>query len=195
MGNNLERIAQTWTPPTIEEINRCIKKDDSIPQLDPNKLNTEFILGASRSLLQTVTSGDASLFLRYVKRGTLREGFDLSLEENPGDELQIVQLKGGKPAGLRIDQGLNVARFMAEQTRKIADHPDSSVRFITMPHTLELLRNKTAISNYNEHGETRDVARYKAFADYLGMSWSESESKYIKEVFREPQTPVVVFQV
>lgn len=195
MGNNLERIAQAWTPPTVEEIERCVVKSHTVSKLDPEKLSVEFLLDGARSGLIIDTVGDASLFLRYWKRNALREGFDLSVQDSSPDEIEILQLKGGKPAGLRIDQGLNVAKFMAEQTLRIAEHPDSSIRFITMGDPIQLLHNKTSIPTYNDYGKTRDVARYEAFANYLGMKWSEEEKRYVREIFREPQTPVVLFQV
>lgn len=164
-----ERIKQNFTPPTDSDFQRYERPDTKIIPIKTDRLDLSFLIGEERAALLTSTTGYASLVLRYKGR----EGAVSSIT-TPKEEIQIVQLQGAAQEGYRVNTSLDWTALMADQILAIAQDPRNEVRRLTMPFIGAILGAIDA--------EESALKRYGDLATRIGMSESESERAWIRDI-------------
>jgi hypothetical protein len=180
VSTRLEHIAANWQNPGAEGFSAYVRplRGDGHKDIDPAKLEMQFLLGDDRSTLKLLSTGNASLLLLYRKR----KGLISSIAE-VGDDLEILQFQGDKQEGYRVTQGLYLSRLIADQVRTIAYDPDANFSRITMPDPIILTENMSSVASpFSIMRIPQAIEKYQAIISRLGMEYSDEEKKYIVEI-------------
>lgn len=181
MAERLSQAIMSWRQPQSADFTPYLRSPEERnfhPEIDPDQLCLELVWGEGRDQLKLLTAGEASLLLRYRKRN----GYISSVQE-AGEDLEILQFQGAKQEGYRLVQGVNVAKLMADYLKSLAINSDVPFQRIIMAHPIELTGNMSSIASHNAVLRIPEtVSRYNTLISYLGMQYSETEQKFIREI-------------
>lgn len=144
---------------------------DSEPQLKVNELGIGLYVADERRELQTATTGDASVLLRY-------KNHDVSVIswQGSGEDLEVMQLQGARsPKSYRGTKGVGWERLFGDETWAVAEIPEAEIARVTMQHPLDIP---------GVEGQATELAirRYILFAAYLSLVWSNQERMFVRDV-------------
>jgi len=165
-----ESLKHLYRPPSTEGYKSYLLTTGNLPPVDITRLETQLLVGAERGkTIKTPITGDATLVLIYKRKEGFVASFGLTEED-----LEILQLQGAKAEGYRVNRGLMVVDFFADQIKQLTSHPESGLKRITMPPLF-------IIQGLVDATETA-MSRYDELALRLGMKFSNGEKKFIKDV-------------
>jgi hypothetical protein len=142
------------------------------PPLDLYQLDSRLLHGSARSSIKTPVNGNLSIVLYYKEKESLVASFETSAT----DDLRLLQLQGANSSkSYRVATGLRGQNFMAQEALALALHPESGIHRLVVP-------NLTHIEGIDSVQSELALMRYKGFAVYALLRWSQEEDAYVRDV-------------
>ena len=170
-------VKELLTLPQSSEYFRRFSRDGSDIKLD--RIDLILLCGWERAffLEKTVANGDSTIVLRYQKEKGVLFSFYSDLQQLEITQFQAVSGR----AGYRLTTDLRLAHLFADQIESIVSHNRANFERICMPPIEEiqgLLESDSAIA----------FGRYKSLTSILGMSYSNEERLFIRDIKRDQPT-------
>lgn len=168
IGYMNERLTYVdWYPINSSDLGKYLRKIH--PPLSSDKLVATIYSGTERRILRTPTIGDTTVTIFYKQKEGYLLGMDTATED-----LNVLQVQGGSQEGYRVMTGLDCLGFSADELLRIATHPESPFRRITMPN----IQSITGILD----ASTNACLKYSALAHRSGLVFSSEEGLYVRDI-------------
>ncbi len=144
------------------------------PPLERNQLKCLLTNDDNRGLWGIHVGGDASLFIHYKGKAAFAMSYKMD-----GPNLQIVQMQGGGDKGYRVNTGMNVPGFFADQTRALLLCPEN-VFFdrIVLPQTIKGIDEDQTLVDARKEGIP---GKYAELRQLLCMEFNPDMNAFVLE--------------